>query len=51
MRSGERIDECVLQWFDHVERMENEGLLRESMNRNVLAVPQWVGRGRGESIP
>ena len=34
-----------------VEEKIDEGLLRESMNRNVLAVPQWVGRGRGELIP
>ena len=34
---------------DHVER--RIGLLRESMDVNVLVVAQWVGQGRDGLIP
>ena len=28
MQSDERIDEGVLRWFDHVERMENDRIAK-----------------------
>ena len=47
----ERIDEGVLRWFDHVERMERDWSPRESMWESVLVVVQWVGHGRDGLIP
>ena len=41
----ERIDKGVLRRFNHVERMEND------RNAKVYAVAQWVGQGRGGTIP
>ena len=46
----ERID-GVLPWFGHVEKMENDRLLRVSMYESMLVVTQWLGRGRGGLIP
>ena len=45
MKKGlnERIDEGMLQWFGHVERMENDRM-------SVLVVIQWVGYGRDGSV-
>ena len=45
----ERIEEGVLRWFGHVERMT--GLLRGSMLWSVLVVAQRVDSGRGGLIP
>ena len=41
----------VLPWFGHVEKMENDRLLRVSMFESMLVVTQWLGRGRGGLIP
>ena len=41
-----RSDERVLQWFRHVERMENGRIARGSMQERGLVVVQWVGHGR-----
>ena len=30
-----RVDRNVLRWFSHVERMDNEGLLKKVMNAKV----------------
>ena len=43
----ESIDEGVLWWFGHVERMEGNRITKES----VLVVFQWVGRRRDGLIP
>ena len=37
----ERIDESVLRWFGHVERMERDRIAK-SLCRSVLVVVQWV---------
>ena len=47
----EKIDEGVLRWFGHVERMERIGLLRESMWESVQVVVQWAGHGSNGLIP
>ena len=44
VRSDERID-GVLQWLVHVERMENDKIVKR-VCRSVLVVAQWVARGR-----
>ena len=31
----ERIDECVLLWFGHVERMESDSISKEGLCRAV----------------
>ena len=36
----------VLRWFGHVERMENDGIGKES----VQVVAHWVENGRGGLI-
>ena len=41
----ERIDEGVLRWFVHVERMESDRAKRVYVG-DVLVVVQWVGRER-----
>ena len=48
MKNGlnEKIDEGVLRWFGHIERMESDRIAK-----SVLVVVQWVGRGRDEWIP
>ena len=45
----EKIDEDVLRWFSHVERMME--LLRGSMHRVVMGITQWVDQGRDRLIP
>ena len=45
----ERIDEGVLRWFSHVERMERDRITK-SMWESVLVILQWVGHGRDELI-
>ena len=39
-RLDERIDEGMLHWFSHVERMENDRIAKR------VAIIHWVGRGR-----
>ena len=43
----ERIDEGMVSWFSHVERMENDRTAKES----VLVVTQWVGYRKDGLIP
>ena len=45
----ERIDEGVLLWFIHVERMENDRIAK-SVYVKVLVVAQWVGCGKNRLI-
>ena len=40
----ERIDEGVLRWFGHVERIERDRIAK------ILVVAKWVGRGRERLI-
>ena len=49
MKKGldERVDEGVLRWFDHVERMDSDRIFKSYM----LVVVQCVGRGRDGLIP
>ena len=47
----ERIDEGVLQWFSHLERMENDRIAKRVYVESVLVIVQWVGRGRDGQIP
>ena len=48
---NKKIDESVLPWFAHVERMENDSIAkRVYVGESVLVVGQWVGRGRGGLI-
>ena len=42
----ERIDEGVLRWFGHVERMEKDRIAKRVCAESVLVVVQWVGRRR-----
>ena len=46
----ERIDEGVLQWFGHVERMENNRTAKRVYGASELVVAQWVDRGRSGLI-
>ena len=45
MRSDERIDEGVLRWFGHVERMENDRIAKRIYVVECLG-SQTVGRKR-----
>ena len=48
----ERIDECVLRWFGHVEWRESDGITkRVYVGECVLVVVQWVGLGRDGLTP
>ena len=40
----ERIDEGILRWFSHVERIERDRIAK-SLFRGLLVVVQWVGQG------
>ena len=42
----EKIDEGVLWWVSHVERMENNRIADRVSVGSMLVVAQWVGRGR-----
>ena len=46
----ERIDEGILQWFSHVERMERDKIAKR-VCRSVLVVFQWVGHRIDGLIP
>ena len=43
MHCDERIDEGVPQLYGHVERLENDRIVKRVY---VLIVTQWVGHGR-----
>ena len=47
VRNGldKRIDEGILQWFSHVEKMERDRITKR-VCRSVLVVIQWIGHGR-----
>ena len=49
----ERIDESVLQWFEHVERMENDRVAKSVYAKECayICLAQWVNHGRGGLIP
>ena len=47
----ERIEEGFLWWFGHVEWMEIDRMLRESMKKIVLVVYEWVGSIRDGLLP
>ena len=53
MKKGldERIDEDVLQWFSHVERMESDRTAKRIYVESVLVFIQWVGRRIDGLIP
>ena len=42
----EKIDEIILRWFGHVERMKNDRIAKR-----VLVIAHWVSRGRDGLIP
>ena len=46
----ERIDEGILRWFDHVEKIERDRIAK-SLFMSMLVVVQWVGHGRDGLIP
>ena len=50
-RPDERIDEGVLSWFGHVERMERDMITKRVYVGELLEVVQWVGHGRDGLIP
>ena len=43
-------DEGVLQWFPHVERMENERIAKRVYVGEFAVVSQWVSCRRGGLI-
>ena len=47
----EWINEGVLRWFAHVERMENDRIAKRVYAESELVVAQWVGHGRDGLIP
>ena len=49
----ERINEGVLRWFGHVERMENDRFAKRVYVGEcaTATVDQWVGGGRDGLIP
>ena len=55
MRKGldERIDEGVLRWFGHLERMERDRIAKRVYVGECagMVLVQWVGHGRDELIP
>ena len=46
-----KIDEVVLRWFGHVERVENDMIAKRVYLGECAVVVQWVGRGREGLIP
>ena len=46
----ERIDESVLRWFGHVERMENDRIAMRVCVEEYAGT-QWVGHERDGLIP
>ena len=53
MKKGldERIDEVMLWWFDHVERMERDSIAKRVYVGGALVVVQCIGHGRDGLIP
>ena len=47
---NERIDEGVLRWLGHVERMERGRIAKRVYGGVCLVVVQWVGHGRDRLI-
>ena len=47
----EKIDEDVLRWFGHVERIENDRIAKKVYVWSMLIAVHWVRRGRGGLIP
>ena len=47
----ERIDETVLRWFGHVERMERDRITKSVYVGECQIVVQWVGQVRDVLIP
>ena len=41
----EKIDEGVLQWFGHLERIDNDRIVKR-VYVGERTVARWVGRGR-----
>ena len=43
----ERIDDGVLRWFSHMERMETDRIAKRVYVGECAGSPRWVDRGRG----
>ena len=51
MQSDERIDEGVLRWFGHVERMERDMIVKRVYVEECAVFTKWVGHGRDGLTP